>query len=221
MSNESIFLEKKVSRYNGAALQSQRTHDAIITLLLLCQNGVASSFWRKNDDIIASGVRWDMRFEPYAPMLNSYNHLKTTGKIFFSLQTNFTFTFYLLLQYSISNAKFHSNAKVITWGWMTKIFSLNHNELNGACWTHGLFMYVLWRLLKDIFMLSNNKICTNKDNCLIILDFSQLPQVNGRHVFSKVERYLFYCLKICQVKFQIYMYAYFVLIVVRFYFALM
>ena len=40
----------------GLLVTAQRTHDAIITLLL-CQNDVAASFWRNNDVIIASCVR--------------------------------------------------------------------------------------------------------------------------------------------------------------------
>ena len=52
-----------LSRYVPVAwsvLTTQRTHDAIITSLLR-QNDVATSFWRNNDVIIASRVRWEPR----------------------------------------------------------------------------------------------------------------------------------------------------------------
>ena len=43
---------------NERVIQSQRTHNAIITSLLR-QNDVVTSFWRNNEVIIASCVRWD------------------------------------------------------------------------------------------------------------------------------------------------------------------
>ena len=45
-----------ISKY-GAELAAQWTHDVIMTSLLR-QNGVATSFWRDNDVIITSCVRW-------------------------------------------------------------------------------------------------------------------------------------------------------------------
>ena len=52
----------KIRQWNGSQIsnrmQSQRTHDAIITSLWR-RNDVATSFWRHNDVIIASCARWE------------------------------------------------------------------------------------------------------------------------------------------------------------------
>ena len=67
---------------SGGGGQSQ-SHDAMITSLL-CQNDVATSFWRNNDVFIASSVRWqwvNVTYPHQAPIVTTWSRSRTVNPI--------------------------------------------------------------------------------------------------------------------------------------------
>ena len=69
---------------------SQRTHDVII-MSLLRQNDVATSFWRNNDVIITSRVRWAVAYwcqRPWSPLVQVMDCRLFDVKQFDQLLTN-------------------------------------------------------------------------------------------------------------------------------------
>ena len=64
----------------GAYHRSQRTRGAIIASLLR-QNDVMTSFWRNNDVIITSCVRWDMVSVVISNNLSSWNDIVDSPQV--------------------------------------------------------------------------------------------------------------------------------------------